>query len=264
MSAAGVLVTGTTSGIGRALVEYYDRRHVHVVAVNRRFVDCTSYSTVHHEQVDVRSADAVASLVGRLAAADQLPHTFILNAGINRVDNDETFDLAAYEDVLATNLYGVLNFVAPLTRLRSPEGRRVFRRIIAVSSMAGFVGSPYGLGYHTSKRALSACFDVWSKMYGGTDLLFQQVLLGPVPTAMTTVDHRLPAWVARVRSGLSVAPDCAARAIAEFATTRRTRLYYPWRAAPLFLGVWAGRSLFPGVLQGRNTLEGKRRRTSGS
>ena len=35
-------------------------------------------------------------------------------------------------------------------------------------------GNPYALGYSTSKRALSACFEVWARMYAGTDLVFQQ------------------------------------------------------------------------------------------
>ena len=29
-----------------------------------------------------------------------------------------------------------------------------------------------------------ACFDVWADMYAGTDLVFKQVILGPVRTAM--------------------------------------------------------------------------------
>ncbi len=254
-----VLVTGTTSGVGRALLDHYSRRGARVVSVNRRHLPEleAAYPSVRFECVDVRDADGVARLVERLAEAGELPELFLLNAGINAVDNDEAFDLATYKAVVDTNLYGVLHFVGPLTRL--PADQRP-RHLVAVSSMARYVGNPFALGYFTSKRALSACFEVWSQMYSGTDLIFQQVLLGPVPTAVFTLDDRSPAWVARVRSWFSGSLDGAVRAIAGFAATRRGRLFYPWRAVPLFLGMWLAQSLIPGLLRGRTTLAGRRRR----
>ena len=41
-----------------------------------------------------------------LATSGELPDAFVLNAGINRLDNDETFDLSLYREVVETNLYG--------------------------------------------------------------------------------------------------------------------------------------------------------------
>jgi NAD(P)-dependent dehydrogenase (short-subunit alcohol dehydrogenase family) len=183
----------------------------------------------------------------------------ILNAGINAVDNDESFDLAAYKAVMETNLYGVLHFVAPLLEVTKPPGQV---HIVAVSSLAGFVGNPYGLGYFSSKRALTSCFDVWARMYAGTDLIFQQVILGPVPTEIKTMADHLPAWMVSARDLFSGTQKGAARAIFEFAATGRSRLYYPRRAVPLFLGMKMGQSLIPGFYQGRRTLDGRARRTS--
>src|SRR6187431_3057630 len=111
-----VLITGTTSGIGRALMDHYVRLDVRVVSVNRRR-DAeleARYPTVRFECVDVRSAELVGDLVSRLCVSGELPELFILNAGINALDNDETFSLVDYRRVLDTNLYGVLNFVEPL------------------------------------------------------------------------------------------------------------------------------------------------------
>jgi hypothetical protein len=132
--------------------------------------------------------------------------------------------------------------------------------VIAISSMAHYVGNPYGLGYFTSKRALSACFDVWSKMYSGTDLVFQQVLLGPVPTAIITMDDHFPAWMVRIRDSFSGSLDAAARAVSRFALTRKKKAFYPWRAVPLYWGMWLGQSFIPRFFQGRPTLRGRARR----
>lgn len=259
MSAESVLITGTTSGVGRALLEYFVNDGAKVVAVNRRRVPEleSRYPGVRFECADVRSVGEVVRLVGSLAASFELPDVFILNAGINAIDNDESFQLATYRAVVDTNLYGVLNFIQPLTE--HPRSERP-RHVIAVGSMASYVGNPYGLGYHTSKRALTACFDVWSKMYAGTDLVFQQVELGPVRTGIYTMADKLPAWMVRIRDAFSASLDGSVRAIARLSRSRRRKLFYPWRAVPLYLGMWLLQALVPGFFQGRKTLQGRARR----
>jgi NAD(P)-dependent dehydrogenase (short-subunit alcohol dehydrogenase family) len=255
-----VLITGTTSGVGRALLEWYVKEGSTVIAVNRRRLPEieSRYPNARFECVDVRAAADVAALVRALASAGQLPDAFILNAGVNRADNDEGFDLPLYREVLETNLFGVLNFVAPLTELSSRHGGR---HVVAISSMASYVGNPYGLGYHTSKRALTACFDTWAKMYAGTDLLFQQVMLGPVRSTIYTMGDKFPPWMARVRDAFSATVDGAAEAIARFAMTRKTKLIYPAKAIPLYVAMGLGQRLLPGFFQGRKTLDGKPRRS---
>jgi len=257
MRTESVLITGTTSGIGRALLEHYAARGAKVVAVNRRRDPELEarHPAVRFECIDVRSAEDVARLVSGL---EEPPEVFILNAGINLVDNDEVFDLDAYKTVLDTNLYGVLNFVQPLTRL--PAGP-IPRHLVAVSSLSGYVGNPYGLGYHTSKRALTACFEVWSKMYAGTDLIFQSVMLGPVRTTMYTMADKFPPWMVWLKDACSASLGGTVQAISAFATTRRPRLFYPWQAVPLYLGMWLGQRLVPGFFRGRKTRDGRRRRT---
>lgn len=259
MEAESVLITGTTSGIGRALLQHYVTSSARVVAVNRRRdTDLEMrFPSVRFEHVDVRSAEGVERLVERLAAEGALPHLLILNAGINRVDNDESFDLATYREVIETNLYGVLNFVAPLTKVAPTTSAR---HIIAVGSLAAVVGNPYGLGYHTSKRSLSAAFGVWSRMYAETDLIFQEIVLGPVRTPMYTMASAFPRWMVRMKDAFAASVDDTARAIAAFAKTRRRKLYYPRRALPLYGVMCLGQSLVPGFFQGRKTLAGNRRR----
>lgn len=262
MNVERVLVTGTTSGVGRALLEHYVRSGARVIAVNRRHAPEleSRYPEVRFEIVDVRASEDVARLVRRLAEAGELPDVFVLNAGINRVDNDQAFQLSVYRAVLDTNLYGVLNFVAPLTEL---PARGSPRHVVAVSSMASYVGNPYGLGYHTSKRALTACFDTWSKMYRGTDLVFQRVMLGPVRTGIYTMEDKFPRWMGWLKDAFSASLEGTARAVARFARTRRERLFYPWRAIPLYLGMWSLCALVPGFFRGRVTLDGRARRVLG-
>jgi NAD(P)-dependent dehydrogenase (short-subunit alcohol dehydrogenase family) len=207
--------------------------------------------------VDVRSAKDVDALVRGLTASGELPDLFILNAGINRLDNDEAFDLSSYREVIDTNLFGVLNFVAPLTGVPAAN---IQRHVVAISSMVAYAGNPYGLGYQTSKQALTTCFDVWSNMYTGTDLVFKQVILGPVPTSIYTMAEKLPGWMIRIKSLSSASLDDTVRAISRFAQTRKKKLVHPWPAAALFGAVRLARWVVPGFIQGRRTLAGRPRR----
>jgi NAD(P)-dependent dehydrogenase (short-subunit alcohol dehydrogenase family) len=254
-----VLITGTTSGLGRGLLEHYVQSEVKVISVNRRRIAELEdrYPSVRFECVDVRSAKDVEALVRGLTASGELPDVFILNAGINRLDNDEAFDLSLYREVIDTNLFGVLNFIAPLTQAPAAG---VARHVVAISSMVTYAGNPYGLGYQTSKQALTTCFDVWSNMYTGTDLVFKQVILGPVATSIYTMEGKLPTWMVRIKSLSSASLDGTVRAIVRFARTRKKTLVHPWRAAVVFGAVRLARWLVPGFIQGRKTLEGRPRR----
>lgn len=261
MNVRSVLITGTTSGVGRALLAHYVRLGTKVISVNRRHVTEleAQYPSVRFECVDVCSAEAVKKLVCNLADAGELPDVFVLNAGINRVDNDESFQLSFYREVIETNLYGVLNFVQPLTEQPALDNQR---HIVAISSIANYVGNPYGLGYYTSKKALTACFEVWADMYTDSDLVFQQVMLGPVRTAIYTMSDKFPAWMVWVKDLFSASLDGTVRAVSRFALTRQKKLFYPWQAVPLYVGMWVGQRLIPGCFQGRKTLDGKARRPS--
>lgn len=256
-----VLITGTTSGIGRALLDHYAKSGAKVICVNRRRVEEVEsrYPSVRFECLDVRCAKDVERLVHSLAKTAELPEVFILNAGINRVDNDESFQLSCYREVIDTNLYGVVNFVQPLTELPVD---RVQRHVVAISSMASYVGNPYGLGYTTSKKAMSACFEVWAKMYAGTDLVFQQVMLGPVRTAIYTMADKFPTWMVWIKNLFSASTDGTVRAVSRFAQTNKHKMLYPWQACPLYVGMWLGRCLIPGFFQGRKTLDGRPRRVA--
>jgi NAD(P)-dependent dehydrogenase (short-subunit alcohol dehydrogenase family) len=256
-----VLITGTTSGVGRALLHRYTQDGIEVISVNRRRVEEleSQFPSVRFECADVRSAEAIDQLVRELAASGELPDVFILNAGINRLDNDDRFDLAQYREVVDTNLFGVLNFIGPLTAL--PAGAAE-RHLVAVSSMVTYAGNPHGLGYATSKKALTACFEVWSRMYAGTDLLFKQVILGPVSTDIHTMPDRFPRWMVHAKALSSASVEGTGRAIARFAANRKKKLIYPWRALPLFGAMRLGQALIPGFLAGRKPVEARRRRST--
>lgn len=252
-----MLVTGTTSGLGRGFLEYYAASGVKVTAVNRRRLSGLEalFPRVSFRHSDVRHQEPMRDLIRDLAEKGDLPDLFLLNAGINRVDNDTCFDIEVFNEVMDTNLRGVMNFVAPLTQLRLSKKVRV----VAISSMGGDLPNPYCLSYHVSKRALTASFDVFSEMYDGTNLCFKQVLLGPVPTAIYDTSDQFPKLMSQIKKAFSVSLPGAVRAIVQFSESERKTLILPWRAFFLFRVIRMTQRFIPGFYRGRKTLEGRRR-----
>lgn len=247
-----VLITGTTSGIGRSLLNLYARSDVTVTVLNRRRVEelVVAYPHVCFHEIDVRDDKAINNFIDRAIKTNQVPDIFILNAGINRIDNDLAFNLEQFKEVFDTNFFGVMNFVQPLTKMGTTFPKT---RIVAVSSMADYVGNPYCLGYFISKKALTASFKVLSGMYKKTSLQFGWVVLGPVHTSIYCTSEKFPKIMARIKHFFSVSQDKTALAIAEFAKSEKQQLIFPWRAFFLFQGMQLAQKLIPGFYRAQRS-----------
>ncbi len=247
---SSVLITGTTSGIGRGLMDFYVKKGIKVFAVNRRQDAALEalYPTVEFHKVDIQDAAAVKKLIADLVDRKKVPSIFVLNAGINKVDNDEFFSLDGFREVLNTNLFGALNFVAPLVALRHqlPE-----TKIVAISSVTNYAANPYCLGYYISKKALTQSFKVFCEMYRKTNLKFKWVVLGPVLTPIVSSSDKFPKIMTQIKNWFSVSVDRTVKAIAKFAVSNRVSMIFPFRARILFRGIWLAQQLIPGFYRGR-------------
>ncbi len=250
-----VLITGTTSGLGYALMEHYVREGALVTAVNRRVVSETEsrFPAVRFRCVDVRDAQKCGQLISELAAQGRLPTTVILNAGVNRVDNDVILDLEKFREAMETNLFGVVHFLAPIIALKKyPPGMKV----VVVSSVTNYAGNPYCLGYYISKRAVTQMVDMLSAMYGKTSLCLKCLVLGPVPTGIKTSDDKFPKAMVLIKNLFSVSVEKAALRVAQFAKSNRRFLVYPFKAYVLFQGMGFLQRMIPGFYKGQKTSDG--------
>lgn len=249
-----VLITGTTSGIGRGLMEYYAGQGMVVTAVNRnsdRELQ-RGFPAVRFECIDVVHAEGIKDLMNELIQSNQLPDLLILNAGINCVDNDPVFLLEEFRKVMDTNLLGVLNFVAPLTAMETWPRQTT---VMTISSMTNYLGNPYCLGYYLSKLALTKSFEVLEAMYRKTNLKFKWVILGPVPTEITSSSDKFHPFASFVKNLFSVSRTRATQTITNFARSNKKQLIYPMRAFFLLQGLRVLQRLIPGFYQGQKAAE---------
>src|SRR4051812_13582347 len=142
----GVLVTGSSRGMGAAVVEAFAKAGatcvVHYVAdaegQNRRDADdtagrCRAHgATVHVLEADIRDYNAVGKLIGDTVAAAGRLDILVNNAGILRDRSIRKMTPEDWHAVLQTNLDGVF-FCSKHAAEILPDGGR----IINTSSIAG-------------------------------------------------------------------------------------------------------------------------------
>lgn len=217
-----VLITGTTSGIGLSLMKYYVSRGDRVIAVNRRSVPKweQTYPMVKWECLDITSFEDVKDFLRELNRQGFMPEMFVLNAGINRVDNLEGIDFATFKEVIDINFFGVMTFVAAIRELRLSH-----RKILAMSSTSNIVPNPAHIGYYLSKLSLKEAFRLLQTR--DNQNTYQTVVLGPVHTNIMAGYPSLQGFQAKLFNFLAVSSETAASKIANFLKTNQPVLHYP-------------------------------------
>ncbi len=148
-----VLVTGATSGIGLALARAFTAEGARVVGTGRdqsRLMSLASQVdlALTLDVTDDKSVRAAAQAVAdRYGAVDVLVH----NAGIGRFETFEDTTLDVMQQVMDTNLYGVVRLTRALLPAMKTRGRGT---VCTIASVAGERGYPKHTAYCASKHAL--------------------------------------------------------------------------------------------------------------
>ncbi len=158
-----VLITGATSGIGRATAEVFAKNGYRLILTGRRTTRLetikTIYSKKYNNQIhvlpfDVRDPHAVKEAINNLGEEWQNVDILINNAGLAKgFSSIHEGDLADWESMIDTNIKGLLY----MTRCLAPlMVKRRQGHIINVSSSAGKEVYPNGNVYCATKHAVEA------------------------------------------------------------------------------------------------------------
>jgi len=156
------LITGASTGIGRAVALRLDSRGWRVFAGVRREEDADSLRESASERltpltIDVTDAEMIAAAAESLGEAldgaglDGL----VNNAGVAIPGPLETLPIADLRRQLEINLIGQVE----VTQAMLPAIRRVTGRVVFVSSIGGRTALPFTGAYHASKFGIEAVGD---------------------------------------------------------------------------------------------------------
>lgn len=158
-SSRAVLVTGASSGIGRATVEFLSSRGCPVFAGARKAEDLSSLrglANVTPISLDVTRTEDVERAAVRVRETDRGLYGLVNCAGIGNLGPLAEMSLDEIHDVLAVNFDGVHLMVGAMFPFLRESGGR----IVNISSIGGFLVEPLLGPYNISKHALEAYTDV--------------------------------------------------------------------------------------------------------
>jgi len=153
-----VLVTGCSTGIGRAVVEALLLQGHTVWATARRpdtLADLAERGA-HVTALDVTDEASMSAAVAEVEAAHGSVGTLVNNAGFGEYGAVEEVDMDKVRAMFETNVFGL----ARMCQLVLPGMRRAGKgRIINIGSMGGRFTFPLGGYYHATKYAVEALTD---------------------------------------------------------------------------------------------------------
>lgn len=166
-----VLITGTSRGLGAALVKEYLRRGAHVWGVGRSKVDRGEGERYTYSVCDVKKREDVRRAVAEMKASGFVPDLVILSAG---AATDDAFadglDLEKFKENFEMNLYGAVYWVEELLPHFLKRGSGAFA---AVASLSVHIENHKGrIGYSASKAALGKTFENLRTEYYGRGVSF--------------------------------------------------------------------------------------------
>src|SRR5271157_3934551 len=145
------LVTGATSGIGKAAALALAGAGFEVIGTGRNTARITPRGGVTYLDLDVSSDESVAAVVQQVTGRFGRLDVLVNNAGIGSAGAAEENSVVQAQGVFDVNVFGLIR----MTRAVLPHMRaQGSGRIINISSVLGFLPAPYGALYAASKHAV--------------------------------------------------------------------------------------------------------------
>ncbi|UGA51905.1 MULTISPECIES: oxidoreductase [Dickeya] len=151
-----VVVTGVSSGIGRAVAQKFASQGCVVFGTVRNINTANTLSGVEFIEMDVRDDEAVQRGIQSIVERTQRIDVLINNAGTSLVGAVEETSIAEAAALFDTNVFSLLRTVqAVLPHMRAQGSGR----IVNVSSVLGFLPAPYMGLYSASKHAVEGLME---------------------------------------------------------------------------------------------------------
>ncbi|WP_371663025.1 SDR family NAD(P)-dependent oxidoreductase [Streptomyces sp. NBC_00280] len=217
------LVTGATSGIGRAIALKLAEAGATVYATGRRAelgketVELIERAggTGHFVVADVANLDDVRRLAAEVGEVDVL----VNNAGVFPSSPTPEQSRDDYEQIFDVNVRATYFLTAALVPAMVARKKGA---IVNVSSMAGQIGTPESSVYNASKAAMDSLTRSWAVEFGAAGVRVNSVAPGLIRTDMAVgmLGENLEAYSQNTPLARAGEPEEVAEAVAFLASDR--------------------------------------------
>jgi 3-oxoacyl-[acyl-carrier protein] reductase len=218
-----VLVTGGSRGIGLACARRFQALGDRVVITHRSTPpedltgEASDTGALYPISCDVTVPEQVEAAFKEIEESFGPVDVLVANAGITRDTLLLRMGQDAWDDVIDTNLTGVYRVVR---RAVGPMVRARRGRIILMSSVSAFVGTPGQVNYAAAKAGLVGLARSLAREVGSRGITVNVVAPGVVETDMIAAlgEQRVEQLRAMVPLGRTATPDEVAGAVAFLAS----------------------------------------------
>lgn len=149
-----ILITGTSSGIGKAAVKLFSEKGWNVAATMRNPANEKELGSLPGVQLfalDVTSEKSIAETVAAVKNAFGTIDALVNNAGYGLAGPFEEASIEKIERVFATNVFGLMSMTRAVLPLMREQKDGV---IVNITSIGGLAGLPMNSIYHATKFAV--------------------------------------------------------------------------------------------------------------
>lgn len=143
-----IIITGTSSGIGLCLAEYFGKKGHKVYGLSRKHIENKHFISI---STDITDNEQIKSAISEILIQEKRIDVLINNAGMGMVGSIEDADKEEITKLFNLNLIGSVQMIsAVLPTMRKQN----FGKIINISSIGSEMGLPFRGFYSASKSAL--------------------------------------------------------------------------------------------------------------
>ena len=149
-----ILITGASSGIGKASVKLFSEKGWRVLATARNtdnMKDIANLPNVHLFALDVTLEDSVKKCITNIVESNMIPDVLVNNAGYSVTGVFEEAGDSKTRQQFEVNVFGLMNVTRAIIPLFRQQGHG---SIINLSSVAGHIGMMSFSLYNSSKFAV--------------------------------------------------------------------------------------------------------------
>jgi len=170
-----IVITGTSRGIGRFLLNHYLKKGHTVIGCSRRAME-QNIEAYEHFVLDVADEKKVQSMIRDVANKHGGIDVLINNAGIASMNHILLTPGATIEKIMATNVMGTFLFAREVAKVMIPQN---FGRIVNFATVATPLKLEGEAAYAASKAAVCSLTEIMARELAPYNITVNAV--GPTP-----------------------------------------------------------------------------------
>lgn len=190
-----MVITGTRKGIGRYLVDYYQKQGYKVVGCSRQEMD-EQVPGYEHFCLDVADEKAVQEMLAEVYKRHGRVDVLLNNAGIASMNHVVLTPLQTVKNVFSTNVFGTFVFAREAAKQMV---KRKYGRIVNFATVATPLRLEGEAAYAASKAAVESLTQVMARELAGFGITVNAV--GPTPVKTDLIKNvpeaKMKALIAR-------------------------------------------------------------------